>query len=67
MFLTQDHFLPLSKGGEYTVNNIIPACKNCNCSKQDKDFSEWYSKQEFYRKERELKILEHVYGIKKAD
>ena len=30
--LTQEHLIPLSKGGEYTVNNIIPACRSCNCS-----------------------------------
>ena len=31
--LAQDHFVALSKGGEYTKNNIIPACKSCNSSK----------------------------------
>lgn len=57
--LTQDHFIPVAKGGDYTKNNIIPCCFNCNCSKQDNDFSEWYIKQKFYSKERENKIYDY--------
>jgi 5-methylcytosine-specific restriction endonuclease McrA len=63
--LTQDHFIALNNGGEYTTNNIIPACSKCNSSKQDKDFFEWYPKQSYYSKEREQKILEYLnYNIK---
>lgn len=58
--LHQEHFIPLAKGGEFTKNNIIPACKSCNCSKQDKDFFDWYPEQEFYTKEREGKILDFL-------
>ncbi len=32
-----EHFVPESKGGGYTVNNILPACKRCNLTKSDKD------------------------------
>lgn len=31
--LTQDHVVPVSKGGAHTANNIIPACRSCNSSK----------------------------------
>lgn len=58
--LHQEHFVPLSKGGAYTHNNIIPACMNCNSSKRDKDFFEWYPQQEFYSKEKEEKILKYL-------
>lgn len=58
--IEQEHFVPLAKGGEFTHNNIIPACKSCNCSKQDRDFFEWYSKQDNYSKYREQKILQHL-------
>lgn len=58
--LTQEHFIPLSKNGEFTVNNIIPACRSCNPSKGDKDFFEWYPNQFFYSKKREKKILEYL-------
>ena len=58
--LTQDHFIPLSKNGEYTVNNIVPCCKTCNSSKNNKDFFEWYPQQEFYSKKREQKTLKYL-------
>jgi 5-methylcytosine-specific restriction endonuclease McrA len=32
--LTQDHVVPLSKGGQHTASNVVPACVPCNCSKQ---------------------------------
>ena len=28
--LTQDHITPLSKGGNHTLSNIVPACRSCN-------------------------------------
>ena len=31
--LTQDHVIPLSKGGGTTMGNIIPACQSCNSRK----------------------------------
>jgi hypothetical protein len=58
--LTQDHFLALSKGGEYTINNIIPVCLSCNSSKNNKDFFEWYPQYEHYSKRREQKILKYL-------
>lgn len=58
--LHQEHFIPLSKGGEYTHNNIIVACRACNCSKKNKDFFEWYPSYEYYSKRREKIILEYL-------
>ena len=56
----QEHFIPLFKSGEYTHNNIIPACRSCNSSKQDTDFFEWYPTYEYYNEEREQFILEYL-------
>ena len=61
--LEQDHFIPVTKGGEYTKNNIICSCKNCNSSKSNKYFFEWYLKQAFYSKDRLLKILDYLLSI----
>lgn len=58
--LQQEHFIPLSKNGEYEKTNIIPACRNCNSSKKESDFFEWYPKQDFYSKKREQKILGYL-------
>lgn len=55
--LFQEHVTPLVKGGTYTSDNIIPACKSCNSSKGTKQFKEWYRKQKFYTKQREQHII----------
>jgi len=33
---TQDHKIPISKGGNHTKDNIVPSCKSCNSKKKDK-------------------------------
>ncbi len=35
--LTQDHVVPLSKGGSHTASNIVPACHSCNSKKHTSD------------------------------
>jgi len=34
--LTMDHVIPLSKGGQHIVENIVPACGSCNSKKGTK-------------------------------
>lgn len=31
--LEMEHVIPLSKGGPHTIENLVPACKSCNCKK----------------------------------
>jgi len=33
---TRDHVIPLNKGGNNTKDNILPACRSCNCKKGGK-------------------------------
>lgn len=58
--LTQEHLIPVTKGGEYTHNNITCACQSCNSSKRNKDFFVWYPIQPYYSKKREQKILKYL-------
>ena len=58
--LEQEHFIPVTKGGEYTKNNIITACRSCNASKGNRDFDEWYKNKDFYNKDRENKIKQYL-------
>lgn len=32
--ITQDHIIPLSKGGAHTLQNIVPSCRPCNSHKR---------------------------------
>lgn len=58
--LSMEHFIPLSNGGEWTINNIVPSCRSCNSSKGTKDFFKWYPKQKCYSEQRENKILKYL-------
>lgn len=52
-----DHFIPISKGGENTVSNLVPSCRSCNSSKRAKDPLDWFSNQKFYSNKRWCFIL----------
>lgn len=58
--LQQEHFISIKHGGEFTERNILPACRSCNIKKRDKNFFEWYPKQEFFSFERQFKILTYL-------
>ena len=58
--LTIEHFKPISKFGELTANNVLPACPSCNSSRGNRDFSTWFKRQPFYTPEREAKILSYL-------
>lgn len=36
-----DHVVPLSRGGQNTISNVLPACRACNCDKRDLTLDEW--------------------------
>ena len=33
---TKDHVIPISKGGDNTKENVVPACRSCNSKKYNK-------------------------------
>lgn len=53
---SQDHIVPLSKGGHYAKWNIVPCDKNINSSKCNKDMEKWFRQQTFFSEERLNKI-----------
>ena len=36
-----DHLIPLSRGGNHSVGNIITLCRSCNTQKYNKTLTEW--------------------------
>jgi 5-methylcytosine-specific restriction endonuclease McrA len=37
----KDCVLPISRGGRYTVTNVVPACGSCNASKCNDEVTGW--------------------------
>ncbi|MCE1179230.1 MAG: HNH endonuclease [Micrococcales bacterium] len=39
--LQKDCMLPISRGGRYTLTNVVPACRSCNASKCNSELTTW--------------------------
>jgi 5-methylcytosine-specific restriction endonuclease McrA len=39
--LQKDCVLPISRGGRYTLANVVPACGSCNASKCNDEVTGW--------------------------
>ena len=39
-----DHVVPLARGGQHSIGNLVPACRTCNASKRDRFIMEWRMK-----------------------
>lgn len=44
-----DHLHPVSKGGDSSAGNLVPACGRCDDSKQDSTIDEWAHSKGKYR------------------
>ena len=54
--LELEHVIPISRGGDHHLTNIVPACHECNQSKGRRIAIDWYQQQSFYSDERWRKI-----------
>lgn len=39
--LQRDCVMPISRGGRYTLGNVVPACASCNASKHNTEVTSW--------------------------
>jgi 5-methylcytosine-specific restriction endonuclease McrA len=56
--LQKDCLLPISRGGRYTVTNVVPACQPCNASKCNTEVTTWM---------RRKKLDERTFLIRQAE
>lgn len=43
--LQKDCIQPISRGGRYTLENVVPACASCNASKHTNEVTAWLRKK----------------------
>ena len=55
--LQRDCVLALSRGGRYTLGNIVPACASCNASKCNDEVTGWLRRKRF---DERAFLLRHV-------
>ena len=55
--LQRDCVLPLSRGGRYTIENIVPACRSCNASKSNDEVTSWMRRKKL---DERAFLLRHV-------
>ena len=44
--LQRDCVLPISRGGRYTLDNVVPACASCNASKCNGEVTGWLRRKQ---------------------
>lgn len=45
--LQRDCVLPISRGGRYSLDNVVPACASCNTSKCNAEVSGWLRRKRY--------------------
>jgi 5-methylcytosine-specific restriction endonuclease McrA len=55
--LQRDCVLPLSNGGRYTLDNIVPACRSCNTSKCNDEVTGWLRRRRLNERDFLLRFL----------
>lgn len=55
--LQRDTMLPISRGGRYTLENVVPACGSCNASKGNDEVTGWLRRT---RRDERAFLLRHA-------
>lgn len=58
--LQRDCVLPISRGGRYTLFNVVPACGSCNASKCNDEVTSWLRRKRL--DERTFLLRHHEIG-----
>lgn len=58
--MQRDCVLPISRGGRYTVANVVPACRSCNASKSNEEVTHWLRRKRLDERTFLLRLREIV-------
>jgi len=64
--LQKDCVLPISRGGRYTVSNVVPACRSCNASKSNDEVTSWMRRKRYDEPRFLLRWVEIMAGFRTA-
>ena len=56
--LQRDCVLAISRGGRYTLDNVVPACRSCNASKCNEEVTSWMRRRRLDERSFLLRHLE---------
>ncbi|GAA1814087.1 HNH endonuclease signature motif containing protein [Agromyces neolithicus] len=59
--LQRDCVQPISRGGRYTLGNVVPACGSCNASKSNDEVTSWLRRKKL--DERAFLLRHHEIGV----
>ena len=48
--LQKDCVLPISRGGRYVIDNVVPSCRSCNTSKCNTEVTSWMRRKKLDEK-----------------
>ncbi len=65
--LQRDCVLPISRGGRYTVTNVVPACRSCNASKCNDEVTGWLRRKKLDERAFLVRHTEIQAGLRPAD
>lgn len=68
--LQRDTMLPISRGGRYSLDNVVPACRSCNASKGNLELTTWMRRKKLDEKVflvRQYEVLRALAAIERPD
>lgn len=63
--LQKDTVQPISRGGRYTLDNVVPACRSCNASKSNDEVTGWLRRKKLDERaflQRNAEVLHDLSG-----
>lgn len=63
---TRDCMLPISRGGRYTLTNVVPACASCNASKWNSEVTGWMRRKKLDERSFLVRQIQIVRSIEAA-
>lgn len=65
--LQKDTMLPISRGGRYTLANVVPACGSCNASKCNLEVTTWMRRKKLDERAFLVRQVEVLRAVVAAD